>query len=124
LVNHFYFDIQMNIDWRTFWQEMRNTVVVIQILTIFDWTIRLWWSNTIKASSKIIFDWTAKSELSNADFASSKIIFITVFDYPMLASPAQKLLDSLRFFLHKATTFDWQNQPKTIFNKTKKSELE
>jgi hypothetical protein len=102
LVSYFHFDIQINIDWRTFSQEMHSNVVVIQVLTIFDWIIRLWWSNTDKASSKIIFDWTAKGELSNADFASSKMIFITVFE---LAKPAQESLDSLRFFLHKATTF-------------------
>jgi hypothetical protein len=56
---------------------MRNTVIVIQVLTIFDWTIRLWRSNAGKSNSGMIFvtvfDWTAKGELSNAGFASSKI---------------------------------------------------
>jgi hypothetical protein len=60
-------------------------VVVIQVLTIFDW---------VAFGGPI-----------------SKIIFITVFE---LAKPAldrqkrsnRKSLDSLRFFSHKATTFE------------------
>jgi hypothetical protein len=44
---------------------------------------------------------------ANAGFASSKIIFANVFDWtakggPMLAKPAQKLLDLLRFFYTKS----------------------
>jgi hypothetical protein len=63
---------------------MCNTVVVIQVLTIFNWIIRLWRSNTGKASSKIIFitifDWTVKDKLSNAGSAISKIAwFFEVF---------------------------------------------